>query len=78
MCKNKTNCSCSCSKKTIKESLSPEARKELIKQVKTGMDAIYSTYKICENKKVNQEKFFNLIDESFEKLNEALNFLVIK
>lgn len=58
--------------------LTSNSKRELIKQAKTALDAIYAIYNVCEKQGIESKPFMKQLEKSFEGTNEMLTMLVIQ
>jgi hypothetical protein len=56
--------------------LSSNTKRELVKHVKAALDAMYNVYNIAEKQNITKDEFLDLVDGSFEDINELLTLLV--
>jgi len=56
--------------------LTSNTKRELVKQAKAALDALYSIYDISEKQNISMPSFLDTVDSSFENANKLLTLLV--
>lgn len=56
--------------------ITSNTKRELTKQAKTALDALYTIYDTAEKQNISSDKFLQFVDGAFENVNELLTILV--